>query len=123
MFLNQPACDQNPGIDWETYIAGWHSAQFDNESQFGLYLVLNYIWSHPGQFTVACYGSTLQGSSPQPLYDLPALRAQNVCDAFITDPDEITPLAGYYENAAGSTGFQINLFNPHEDECAVCGGN
>lgn len=36
-------------------------------------------------------------------------------------PDEITPLAGYYESAAGTTGFQINLFNPHEG--AVCGGN
>ncbi|MCL4198935.1 MAG: hypothetical protein KJZ69_15715 [Phycisphaerales bacterium] len=120
-FLNMPACNDPPGITWEQYIAGqvnsWKSAQFQGD--FGLDEVAYYFWYD--EFTVICYGSTLQLPASDPLWDLAALRAQNVCDEYILDENKFSPLKGDYVSAAAQ--FWIDEFDPHQAACSACGGN
>lgn len=70
----------------------------------------------------ACYGSTLQWPDPDPIWDLPALRAHNACaENFQNNPKQFSPLKGYYETAA--LNYQIPNFNPHGQACSACPGN
>ncbi len=120
-FLNMPDCNDDPGITWETYIAGqtlgWKHAQFSDD--FGMANAAYYLW-YDG-FTVICYGSTLQSPVSDPLYDLAALRAQNVCDQYIQTQYKFTELKTHYQNAADD--YEIQDFDPHEDACSACGEN
>ncbi len=118
-FLNMPDCNDGPGITWETYIAGWRNSQFFSDQDFGLTAVAGYFDAK--NFTVICYGSTLQLPVSDPLYDLAALRAQNVCDSYITTQYKFTELKTHYQNAADD--YQIQDFDPHPAACSACGGN
>ncbi len=89
------------------------------DQDFGLTAVAGYFDAK--NFTVICYGSTLQLPVSDPLYDLAALRAQNVCDSYITTQYKFTELKTHYQNAADD--YQIQDFNPHPAACSACGGN
>lgn len=74
------------------------------------------------RFTILCYGSTLQLAVTDPLWDLPALRAQNACaENFPNNEPQFSVLKDYYEEAAEN--YQIENFDPHEEACASCPGN
>lgn len=118
-FLNMPDCNDPPGITWETYISGWRNAQFPSDADFGMTTVAGYFDAK--NFTVICFGSTLQLPESDPLYDLAALRAQNVCDSYITTQYKFTELKGHYQGAADE--YLIEDFDPHPDACSACGGN
>ncbi len=120
-----PECDAGNGT-WDAFLVGqegWHQAQFGNEVEFGWGDAVANLDSQ--RFTIVCYGSTLQRNDPDPdpLWDLPALRAQNACaENFPNDPvKKFSPLRGYYQTAAFN--YQISLFNPHQQACSACPEN
>ncbi len=120
--MGDPECDAGNGT-WEDFLigqVGWHQAQFSNEVNFGWGDALAPLYD--ARLTIVCYGSTLQGPVVDPLWDLPALRAQNACaENFPNNEPQFSPLKTYYENAAAS--YQIQNFDPHENACASCPGN
>lgn len=117
-----PQCDAGNGT-WSNFLVGengWHQAQFSNEVKFGWGDAVNNLFGQ--RFTILCYGSTLQWPVIDPLWDLPALRAQNACaENFPNNEPQFSVLKDYYEEAAEN--YQIENFDPHENACASCPGN
>lgn len=113
-------CDASNG-DWnDTLIDGWKSAQFGLFNNFALSDVVNNLGGD--RITVICYGSTLQRSTIDPLWNLSALRAQNACsENFQNNSEQFSGLRGYWQTAAENA--HIPDFNPHPDPCSGCGGN
>ncbi len=110
----------DPGVEYAAFIGRWEddSDSFgDNVEGFNLGGVLDELAS--AGFNVACYGPTLNHDPGLELYEVAALRAdQIVNDEYIDDLNQLTPLSSDLSAAIWDNGHFIDDFEPHPDPCS-----
>ncbi|MCL4198281.1 MAG: hypothetical protein KJZ69_12415 [Phycisphaerales bacterium] len=110
------ACGEPSYEDWADFVDSWENAQWFGQPDFGLESALAALAAV--NFTVACYGPTVQTQVQNGIYDMAAIRATNVCSELIQATNRFTELKTVYQDEAYS--YLIANFQPHPAACSGC---